>query len=160
MYRTGHYGVSLLVYAPVLGVLLLLDRRAFAAAGLIGMLALARVPDYDQSIPFVRHRGPTHTFAFAWLVGVLLALAGAAVAPNTTLDRVALGGFGLLVGVLGITAHLAGDILTPAGIEPLWPFSRRNYSLHVATADNPIANYGLLAAGIAATVGVALSTAA
>lgn len=160
MYRTGHYGVSLLVYAPVWVGLLLVDQRAFAVAGLVGVLALARVPDYDQSIPFVRHRGPTHTFAFAWVVGVILALVGAGIASGTAVDRVLAGGFGLFIGVLGITAHLAGDVVTPAGIEPFWPFSRRNYSLSLATADNPLANYGFLALGVVVTAAATVAVVA
>jgi len=38
------------------------------------------------------------------------------------------------------------------GIRPLWPVSRRRYSLSVTTAANPIANYGLLGLGVVAVL--------
>ncbi|MFC7166324.1 metal-dependent hydrolase [Halospeciosus flavus] len=153
MYRAGHYGVSLLVYAPVLAVLLATGYRAAAVAGLVGVLVLAPVPDYDQRVPFVSHRGPTHTFAFAGLVGA--AFAGVVLlAPVEGVARLPLAAFAFGVGALGIVAHLAGDVLTPAGIEPFWPLSSRNYSLYLTRADNTLANYLVFCCGVAATVGV------
>lgn len=153
MYRAGHYGVSLLVYAPVLAVLLATGYRVAAVAGLVGVLVLAPVPDYDQRVPFVSHRGPTHTFAFAGLVGA--AFAGVVLlAPVEGVARLPLAVFAFGVGALGIVAHLAGDVLTPAGIEPFWPLSSRNYSLYLTRADNTLANYLLFCCGVAATVGV------
>ncbi|WP_435097599.1 metal-dependent hydrolase [Halarchaeum sp. P4] len=146
MYKPGHYGVSLLVYAPVFAALLVAGYDALALLGGVAMLALATVPDYDQRVPFVKHRGVTHTFAFAWLVGA--ALGGAALLlPADGQNRVLLAGVGFGVGVLGILAHLAGDVLTPAGIRPLWPFTKKKYTLSLWTADDTLANYGLLAAG-------------
>lgn len=153
MYRTGHYGVSLLIYAPVLAACLLLGARTLALVGGIVVLALAPVPDYDQRVPGLTHRGVTHTLAFAALVGLLLAGVAAALPAGGPAHpiRVAFAGG---VGGLGIVAHLAGDVLTPAGIRPLWPLSRRRYTLALWTAANPIANYGLLAAGVGVTAAV------
>lgn len=155
MYRTGHYGVSLLVYAPVLAVLLALGRTSAALAGGLGMLALAGLPDYDQRVPFLTHRGSTHTLAFAWLVGAALGgvfLLVPGLPPGT---RYALAGFGLFIGVLGITAHLVADVLTPSGVALLWPFSSKRYSLGLVTASNALANYLLFALGVVATAAVA-----
>jgi inner membrane protein len=41
------------------------------------------VPDYDQRVPGIAHRGPTHTVWFAALVGLGVALAGGAYALGT-----------------------------------------------------------------------------
>ncbi|MFB6219587.1 MAG: metal-dependent hydrolase [Halobacteriaceae archaeon] len=147
MYRTGHYGVALLVYAPV-GVALLAAGRSDAA--LVGgalVLALTPLPDYDQRVPAITHRGVTHTVGFALLVGAVVG--GAAVLADLG-PRAA--GFGFLVGALAVGAHLLADWLTPAGIRPFWPLSGREYSLSVTTAANPVANYLLLALGVLVTV--------
>jgi len=120
MYRTGHYGAALLTWAPFGAVLLFGGYAAAAVAGGVGVLALARIPDYDLRVPLLSHRGPTHTLAFALLVG------------------------GAVGGGLGALAGAA----TPAGIEPLWPVSSKNYSLDLVGADSTAGNYGLLALGV------------
>lgn len=152
MYRTGHYGVSLLLYAPVGFALLLASYPAVALLGGAAMLVLATLPDYDLRVPFVEHRGPTHTLAFALLVGAVLGGAGYESAPALGLDPRVAGLAGTAVGTYGIVAHLVGDVLTPAGIAPFWPVSGRNYSLSVTRADSTVANVGLLALGVLVTV--------
>lgn len=152
MYRTGHYGVSLLLYAPVGFALLLAGYPAVALLGGAAMLALAPLPDYDLRVPFVEHRGPTHTLAFALLVGGVLGGAGYASAPGLGLDPLVAGVAGAVVGTYGIVAHLVGDVLTPAGIAPFWPVSSRNYSLDLTRADSTVANTALLALGVLVTV--------
>ncbi|MEF8853351.1 MAG: metal-dependent hydrolase [Haloarculaceae archaeon] len=149
MYRTGHYGAALLTYAPVGAALLVAGFGAAAVAGGAGVLALARVPDYDLRVPLVSHRGPTHTLAFALLVGTVLGGALGALAGTAAPGRaVALGAFGFVVGVLAVGSHLLADALTPAGVEPFWPLSSKNYSLDLVGADSTIGNYGLLALGV------------
>jgi inner membrane protein len=54
-----------------------------------------------------------------------------------------------VVGTVTIGAHLLADALTPMGVRPFAPVSDRTYTLGLTRADNPVANYGLLAAGIA-----------
>lgn len=142
MYRTGHYGAALLVWAPVGLALLLLDRPDAAIAGGAVCLALTRLPDYDLKVPFMTHRGITHTVWFALLVGG--ALGGAAWVLTGQLPLAAFAGG---VGVLSVGAHLFADVITPAGIAPLWPVSRREYTLSLATADSAVANATLLAVG-------------
>ncbi|GAD53040.1 putative membrane-bound metal-dependent hydrolase [Halarchaeum acidiphilum MH1-52-1] len=158
MYRTGHYGVSLIVYAPVLAACLLLGARELALVGGVGMLALAPVPDYDQRVPGVRHRGVTHTLAFAAFTGLALGVIGALLPADAIALPIRVA-FAAGIGVLGIVGHLAGDVLTPAGVRPLWPVSSREYTLSLWTAANPVANYGLLAAGIGVTAAVLLALA-
>lgn len=154
MYRPGHFGVSLLVWAPVGFVLVLWGRADLAIVGELAMIGLATLPDYDHRAPFVSHRGVTHTLAFALLVGGLLGGLGWLVGgqPNAFTDS-SLAVFGFAVGTLAICAHLLGDVITPAGVPLLWPLSGRSYSLYWTRADNMVANYGLLALGVFVTAG-------
>ncbi|WP_436928922.1 metal-dependent hydrolase [Halosimplex halobium] len=157
MYRTGHYGAALLVYAPVGGALL---AAGFEAAALVGgavVVGLSGLPDVDQRIPFVEHRGPTHTVGFLVLVGLAIGAAAVAVSQATSVGRTAvLGAFGFLVGGLAVGSHLLADALTPMGITPFRPVSDTHYTVSLTRADNAVANYFLLGAGVLATVATAL----
>lgn len=149
MYKTGHWGAALLVWAPVGSGLLLAGFGGTAIIGGAGVLALSRVPDYDQRIPLVSHRGSTHTLPFALLVGLALGAGLVALAGGLGITRTAAAGaFGVLVGTLAIGSHLLADALTPSGVAFLWPLSSKRYSLDLVRADNVLANYGLLALGV------------
>ncbi|MFB6136037.1 MAG: metal-dependent hydrolase [Halobacteriaceae archaeon] len=154
MYRTGHYGVALLAYAPVGLALALLGRAPLALAGGAAVLFLTPLPDYDQRVPLVTHRGVTHTLLFAAVVGG--ALAGLALAVPSLPDRAGLAAFAFFVGAFAVVVHLLGDVITPAGITPLWPLSSREYAVPLARADNTLANYLLLALGVFVTGGALL----
>ena len=160
MYRNGHLGTSLLLYAPV-GYLLVGSRPLLALLGGVVVVSLASFPDIDHRLPVVSHRGVTHSLLFAagvgvvgWVAGTLLG--GLAIQPvtlgGTTVSPALFLGF---LGAYGILAHLAGDVITPAGVPLLWPLST-TLSLSVVGADNTVANYGLLVAGVLAT-GAALA---
>ncbi|WP_336135605.1 metal-dependent hydrolase [Natronomonas amylolytica] len=151
MYKTGHYGAALLLYAPV-GYLLLSVDPGLAVLGGVGAVAFSRVPDYDLKVPGISHRGVTHTLLF--LVVATAALAGVSVAGAEQFgtDPLLTGGLGAVVGVVAIGSHLLADALTPSGVPLLWPASSRRFSVSLATASNPIANYGLLALGVGLTV--------
>lgn len=162
MYRKGHYGVALLVFAPIGFALLQLGRPTLAFATGVPMLWFAMLPDYDQRVPFLPHRGPTHSLAFAGLVGAVFGgggylLAGAApdlgLAPDGAGLVAGLGfaAFGFFVGAVTVVAHLLADALTPAGVNFLWPLSGRTYSVSLTTADSAIWNYALFALGVFAT---------
>jgi inner membrane protein len=159
VYRTGHLGTSLLLYAPV-GYVLLGSRPLLAVLGGVAVVALASLPDIDHQLPGIEHRGLTHSLLFVagigavgWLAGTFLAGLGAG--GTVSLAGVTLGvaGFGGFVGAYAILAHLAGDIITPAGVPLFWPLPT-NVSLSLVGADNTVANYGLLGAGVVATAGV------
>lgn len=158
MYRTGHLGTSLLLYAPV-GYLLIGSRPLLAVIGGVVVLSLASLPDIDHQLPVVSHRGVTHSLLFAalvgavgWGVGSLLGGLdiGTVSLAGTTLSAAQFLG---ALGAYGILAHLAGDIVTPAGVPLLWPLPT-TVSLSLVGAGNTIANYGLLAAGVIATAAV------
>jgi inner membrane protein len=54
------------------------------------------------------------------------------------------------MGLMTVGAYLVADVLTPMGIWPFVPVDDREYSLSVTAASNTLANYTLLALGIAA----------
>ena len=170
MYRKGHLGVSLLVFAPVGYWLATVGEPAAALLAGVVMCWLAMLPDIDHRLPVVSHRGVTHSLLFAGIVGgvfgaVGVVLAGAfgvaGIDPTTSgvvftdvsgVAGVDPGILGVMLGVLTVGAHLLGDALTPAGVPLLWPFGR-HYSLSVTRADSTLANYALLGSGIVVTGG-------
>ncbi|WP_226479196.1 metal-dependent hydrolase [Natrinema amylolyticum] len=153
MYQVGHYGGALLAYAPVGTAVSLVGHAEVAIVSGLVCVGLSTLPDCDHRLPLIDHRGPTHTAPFALLVGAgLAALAAVLVdAPSAFADA----GFvslAFLVGVVSIGSHLLVDALTPMGIRPFWPLSRRRYSADLTTAANPIANYGLFGLGLVAVL--------
>jgi len=114
------------------------------------IVAVEPLPDLDSRIKpilddrfgiTIEHRGPTHSLAFAGAIGVVI------------------GGIGLVPGypvVLGAAAlcsilgHLAGDVITPMGVRPLWPLRDRAVSLDLWRAWNEPLNAISLLAGISA----------
>ena len=167
MYKKGHYGVALLTYAPVGFALVALDAPLLAFVTGAAMLWLAMLPDVDHRLPLIEHRGPTHSLLFAVLVGLVFAGAGyllgapAALASLLGGDslgawagptaRLRLTAFGFFVGFVSVFAHLLGDALTPAGVNFLWPLSRREFSIGLTRADSTAWNYGLLVLGVLAS---------
>ena len=96
------------------------------SALLIGGAAMtARLPDIDQRIPFLEHRGPvTHS---PWAAGLftLCAIIALAFTPLGPALAVPLG-LGLGAGVL---THQLADALTLSGVPLLWPL--RTDDLHL-----------------------------
>lgn len=155
MYKYGHFGVALLTYAPLGFSLLIVGQRTLALVALPVMVFFATLPDYDQRIPLIKHRGVTHTLWFALAVGgVLGALGSAAFWEQGTVIALTAGLFGFVFGTASIVSHLLADVITPAGIRPFWPLSKRKYTLGIVRAANPIANYLLLFLGVVAVAGV------
>ncbi|MBZ6495898.1 metal-dependent hydrolase [Natrinema longum] len=153
MYQVGHYGGALLAYAPLGTIASLWGHGEVAIVGGLVCVALSTSPDYDLRVPLIDHRGPTHTILFALLVGVGIAgLTAVLVDASSAFADAGFVAFAFLVGVVSIGSHLLVDALTPMGVRPFWPLSRRRYSADVTTAANPIANYGLLGAGIGAVL--------
>ncbi len=170
MYRTGHLGVSLLVFAPIGYALVNAGNTTLAFVAGAAMLWLAMLPDADHNIPKLSHRGPTHTLLFAALVGLVFGAAGyalqygysAALGHGVTglgpaaFDVAGVGPlatFGFFVGAVTIVAHLLGDWLTPMGVAFFWPLSGRRYSLGLTPAKSPFWNYGLFVLGVFAAAG-------
>jgi len=103
--------------------------RAVLPLSMIGWALLSMLPDSDVigfsfGIPYESvwgHRGVTHSFAFALLVGGIVALVARA-------RRAAAGRMGVLA-CLVVTSHGLLDTLTDGGhgIALLWPFTDRRY---------------------------------
>lgn len=154
MYREGHIGVALLTYSPVGFVAVAVGARELALLGGIAVVGLAMLPDVDMQVPFVPHRGPTHTVWFGVVVAGVGAVAGLMVGlEDGLLAAVTTAVFGLLVGAVTVGAHLVADALTPMGVQPLAPLRETSYTYSVARASNPLANYLLLALGGLAAAG-------
>lgn len=155
MYRLGHYGAALVVYAPLGLALLLVDRPTLAVVGGAVSLTLATLPDIDHRIPGVSHRGMTHTLAFAVAVGGVVGAGGFLVGQSLGVgSALALAALGFVVGLSAVCSHLLADAITPMGITPWWPLSTRHYTLGLTRADNTLANYALLGLGVLVTVAV------
>lgn len=151
MERDGHLGITLLLYTPIAA---LLSTTATGSApvlgfGLAATVGWSLVPDIDELLP-IPHRGPTHSFVAAAFAGLLTALLGIAIVDASP----GAAGFGFAVGLLGVTSHLLGDVITPMGIRPWWPFSDRNYSLSLVLSADVRANLVLALSGTGALLSV------
>jgi len=153
MYRLGHQGAALILYAPLGLSLLLLGRPTLAVVGGGASLALASLPDVDQRLPGVQHRGVTHTVGFALVVGAAVGSIGWLLGADAG-ARAESAAVGFAVGATAIASHLLADVLTPMGVTPFWPLSDRHYTAGLCRADNTVANYALLGLGIAITIAV------
>ncbi len=151
MHTPGHYGAALCLYAPIGFVVTIVHTIELAVVGAVVAVVLSPLPDVDLKLPFVAHRGVTHTIHFVILVGLSLGVAGGVVATWTDfIDPFPLAGFGFVVGVVSIGSHLLADALTPMGIDPFRTGTR--YTLCLTRAANPIANLVLLLLGVIAVV--------
>lgn len=159
MKQLGHYGTTLLLYSPVALSLLVGGNDEMALGGGALAVALAMAPDCDRPIPFVDHRGPTHTFGFALLVGLIVGVAGWVVGSQVDVATArTFGRFGFAIGALTVVSHLLADVITPMGIRPFWPLSDRHFTLELVYAKNWTANVLLFVLGTAATLLVVFSS--
>lgn len=153
MYRGGHIGFNALLYAPFVP---LVDHYWSLEVAVLGAglaVGLANVPDIDQPLPRLSHRGPTHTIWFAVLAGTLAGIGTALVFGSTLGFR-----FGFVVGTCSILAHLAGDIVTPMGISPFAPLSRCHVTLGWFRSKNVRVNRLFFLVGSSALIGSLLLT--
>ncbi|WP_147464870.1 metal-dependent hydrolase [Halococcus sp. IIIV-5B] len=186
MYRHGHIGIALLTYAPIAYGLLRLNHPALALLCGIGVLAVEPLPDRDHRIPWLSHRGVSHSVLAVFAVGAVMAGIGWAVgrygveplvqtlrgtpiitSTHTAIYLEELGTYGpetlavlgFCVGAFGIFVHLLGDVITIYGIRPLLPLSRWRLSLSSLRAANRVANTAFLIVGVVA-IGAVIYTAA
>jgi inner membrane protein len=163
MYRPGHYGAALLVWAPLGGLLTVVGLPEIALLGVFIMLAFEQLPDFDMRTPLMKHRGFSHTFIFALLIGGVVGAIGIGLPLVYDIEAVfqylplsqsgqrlsaVLGLTGFVFGTLGIISHLAADVITPSGIPVMWPYSSKRYSYDLVYAKDMAANYILLGLGI------------
>lgn len=152
MYQNGHIGVGLLLYSPLAFVAGAFAGLEAAVLGGVAVAGLATVPDVDMRVPFITHRGPTHTAWFGGMIAVLAGLTSGVLGfQRGILAAVGLLLFGTLVGAIAIGSHIVADALTPMGIRPFEPWRSTRYTWNLFTAANPIANNGLLGLGLLAS---------
>ena len=163
MYRKGHRGMALLFAAPPSVLLILATGNPGAGLPFTALaFMVAMLPDTDQKIPFVKHRGITHTIVFAVVValigGVLLFQAIRIVLPWRDLPAGLLFGYAASALFVGVLSHLFADSLTVGSgdyaIHPFWPISDHEARLGLTTASSAVWNVALLAAGIAVQLAV------
>lgn len=160
MHTLGHIGLGLLVAVALAAVLGAAGVPGAATASAL-VVGLSTLPDLDEQLSAIEHRGVTHSLPFAVAVG--LATGGTwwlvlLVVSPTVQHVVALVGF--LAGSLAILSHLLGDVITPMGVPVFWPFSRRRYSLGLVRSADRRANVtALLVGALAWVAAVSWSTA-
>ncbi|ELY96077.1 metal-dependent hydrolase [Natrialba taiwanensis] len=146
MYRGGHAGFNALLYAPFVPLVARTWSLELAILGAVIAIAVANLPDIDQPLPWLHHRGPTHTLWFAILIGIVAGIGTALVVSPTRSVFM----FGCVVGTASILAHLAGDIVTPMGLTPLSPLTRKHVTLNWFKSKNSYINRVVLLIGTAA----------
>jgi len=161
VYRIGHQGVNLLLFAPVFAALATGGHAVLGLAGVAVVVSTASMPDIDIRLPVVSHRGITHTVWAAGAVGLAVAVpvyyASEAIASSVpqlaVYDPVTLGAYSGGVVAFSLLGHLVGDLLTPMGVRPFAPLGP-SYSLGLWTADS-IANKALFGLGVIVLGGTA-----
>ncbi|WP_436345440.1 metal-dependent hydrolase [Natronorubrum sp. FCH18a] len=146
MHRGGHIGFNALLYAPFVPLVSRYWSVEVALLGAALALGVANLPDIDEFLPRLPHRGPTHTVWFAVFIGVVTGGATALVAPSTPRTFQ----FGFVVGACSVLAHLAGDVVTPMGISPFAPLSRYHVTLNWFKSRDDRINRVFLLVGLSA----------
>lgn len=157
MHRGGHAGFNALLYAPFVPIVSHYWSLEMAVWGALIAVGTATIPDLDERTHRIHHRGGTHTIWFAGFVGTV---AGAGTVLAAPAAPAASFGFGFVVGTLGVVAHLAGDVVTPMGISPLWPLSSAHVTFDLFASKNRAVNRLLLIVGTLALLASVALTAA
>jgi membrane-bound metal-dependent hydrolase YbcI (DUF457 family) len=76
MNRKGHIGMTLLAYAPVAYLLITDGKLVLAVLGGVGIQAVERLPDQDFHLPFLTHRGLSHSLVAVLVIGGILGAGG------------------------------------------------------------------------------------
>lgn len=161
MHSQGHFGVSMVLCAPVLFVSIISEMYVVGVLVCGLMLMFSSTPDIDLKIPWVSHRGFTHTVHFAILFGGFMSIVSFVALTSikelfvieyiiqlSVLSSIVQISSVIFIGsVLGVMSHLFGDILTPTGVHF---FSRSNnfgYSLNVCNASSKVGNNSIVKLG-------------
>jgi membrane-bound metal-dependent hydrolase YbcI (DUF457 family) len=167
MHRKGHWDVLLLAYAPVLWVLLEANRLPIAIAGAVIVYVTEPLPDLDFRLPFLTHRGTSHSLLGVVVIGALVGTICYAIAmygspllelAGLSLRPIQASIYGFIFASFGVVAHLLGDVITRRGICPFLPVSRYRVSVLPIRAESRSVNLLLLLAGIIAIVGIVLTS--
>jgi len=156
MNQMGHWGAALLFAAPgALATAAITGNPYLSTPYVAFAVAFSRAPDIDQRLPFISHRGATHTLAFALLLTAVAAVATSGALQYKPFPEIPLSTVTLLAlvpgGVFtGVVSHLAADMLTEGydyAVTPFWPLSDQTYQLGIASASSVFWNTSLLLCG-------------
>jgi|AntDeeMinimDraft_6_1070357.scaffolds.fasta_scaffold18249_1 inner membrane protein len=167
MYKSGHMGINMMLFSPILFIMVILD---YILAGIVGLALVtyfASLPDMDLQYWFLKHRGFTHTYSFGILVGSIIGSVSffimtmginSGVIEETVFNIVSIPLWGFFLGLFMVLGHISGDIITPAGVRPFQKpkyipnlpiFSDKRYTFDLVYAANMWANSGFLVIGVA-----------
>ncbi|AEH38776.1 metal-dependent hydrolase [Halopiger xanaduensis] len=149
MYKDGHIGFNALLYAPFVPLVSARWSLETAVLGTVLVVGLAPLPDIDELLPRIPHRGPTHTVWFAVLVGLFAGVGTTLLVDATATSSTSVSAFrfGFAVGTGSVLAHLAGDVVTPMGISPFAPVSAAHVTLDWFPSKHGRINRALLLLG-------------
>ena len=146
----GHLGITLFFCAPLANALVTSGHRGEVSRWVGIALVVTMFPDADLYLPWVTHRGVTHSLLTAVCLGVVVAAVATARwrDPLTSSeDYVRRAMLGFTVGAGSVVSHLLGDIITPMGIRPFNPVDSV-YSLNLVYANNLEANLACMLIGV------------
>jgi membrane-bound metal-dependent hydrolase YbcI (DUF457 family) len=121
MNRKGHVGMTLLAFAPVAYLLVGDGKLLLAVLGWLGIQAVEPLPDQDFHVPFLNHRGLSHSLVAILVVGGIFGAAGLVLGDRVFewLYALFVAGEGLWGWVLDQLPDLSASVL--AGIIPNIP---------------------------------------
>lgn len=144
----GHFGIVLLVFGFVIFGLVARDKTRAAKIITVTALPMGIAPDIDLQIVQLAHRGFTHTIWAAIIAGGVLAIIAFCFEPLALTGKREESFYGFVTGFGGVCCHLAGDVITPMGIKPLYPLLDKPHTFDLVYASNQPANLALFVAGI------------
>ena len=144
----GHFGIVLAVFGFVVFGLVTREETRAAKIVVVTALPMGMAPDIDLHIAQFGHRGITHTVWAALLAGGVLALLAYWLKPLALDGKREEALYGFVTGFGGICCHLAGDVITPMGIKPLYPLLDTPYTFDLVYANNQSANLALIVLGV------------
>ncbi|MFB6360777.1 MAG: metal-dependent hydrolase [Halobacteriales archaeon] len=123
-----------------------------AYLGIVAAVGLTMHPDVALGLPFVPHRGPTHTVWFALLIAAGAGSLGWRIDVGPV-PKLVLAGYGDGMAGLAIGSQALADALMPMGVRPVAPLTNRHVTVALTGSSNPLANLLVLSFGIGLAVG-------
>lgn len=148
MHAAGHVGVGLGAAAGLVAALTASGLSEAAVPATVLLVGLSTLPDVDEHLPGLAHRGATHSAPFALAVGAATGAVSGALGPTATgLPSGTAAVLGSAVGVIAVVLHVLADVVTPMGVPLLWPLSSERRSLRLVWSADRRVNGGLLLVG-------------
>lgn len=139
MYSRGHIGLTLIILSLFLRPLGL---NSETLTIITFALLFSTFPDIDLKLR-IEHRTLSHSIFFSLLVALLFSLALYNLSGDQNLFIASFTG-----SATGMLSHILGDLLTLMKFKPLWPLSKRAFSLGLFISENKIVNEGLFLLGM------------